>query len=309
MRLPFRPFASRTLRALLLAFLVGSGPVAAATASYSILLDTDSNATTGCNVAGPAGPVAGIEQVATTVVDTTSTGGAVTRLERQVCSGSVMGAPSTYDPGGWAIGFGNGNSGTAVVESSIPLAMLPPGASMRAVAVSQGGGGQDATASFAITLQAVGGPGNQVVAVPLSPWLVLPLALGIFGVAVWVRRRYPHHAGVAAILVVFALSGLAWAATVIRDGNIGDWSGVLPAVTDAGGSAPPTSRQISTLVPPSGCFAIRGPIASISASEYGSNVTACGLPTSTNVSTWMRPSIGTASCPSICAGPIATETS
>ena len=39
-------------------------------------------------------------------------------------------------------------------------------------------------------------------------------------------------------LVAFAVSGLVWAATVIRDGSVGDWGGVAPAVVDPKGDAP-----------------------------------------------------------------------
>lgn len=244
MRLPVPFPALRLLLAAVLAWSMAAGMAQAATATYSVLLDTDSNAATGCTVAGPGGPIAGIEQVATTVVDTTSSGATVTRLERQVCGGGVLGAASAYDPGGWPVGFGNGTGGAAVIESSIPLGVLPPGASMRAVALSSGGG-QDVTTPFAINLVSVGAPGAGVVPVPLSPWLVLPLAAGILLVALWMRRRYPHHTFLAAFLVVFALSGLAWAATVIRDGSVGDWSGVPPAVTDAKGDAPPNADIVA----------------------------------------------------------------
>ncbi|MFO1311988.1 MAG: PASTA domain-containing protein [Burkholderiales bacterium] len=244
MRLP-APL-SRALRLLLaIASLSILQATHAATASFSLLLDTDNNPATGCTIPGPGGPIAGIDQVATTVVDTSSSGATVTRLERQVCSGGALGAPAAYDPGGWAVGFGNGTAGTAVVESSIPLGMLPSGGSMRAVAVSQGGGGQDATSSFSIALQAVGGPNGPFVPVPLSPWLVLPLAVCILATALWMRRRYPHRTDLAAFLVVFAFAGLAWAATVIRDGNVGDWAGVSPAVTDARGDAPPNADIVA----------------------------------------------------------------
>ncbi len=212
-----------------------AGVSSAAVVSYSLLLDTDNDSATGCGVSSPAGPIAGIEQIATTVISTTSTGASVTLLARQVCSGGAMGAAATYDAGGWNVGLGNGTSGAAVIESSMPLAMLPAGATMRAVVLSSGGGAQDVTSPFAITLQAVSGPVNPVVPVPLSPWLVPLLAVGVFVVGLWMRRRYPQQTGLFVFLVAFAVSGLVWAATVIRDGNVGDWAGVAPVVTDAKG--------------------------------------------------------------------------
>src|SRR5690349_19084037 len=119
---------SRALRwVMLLVALVSAGAALGETASYRLLLDTDNDPATGCAVPGPAGSLVGIEQVATTVVDTTSTGATVTRLERQTCSNGVLGAPVPYEAGGWNVGFGNGIGGSAVVETSIPLAFLPPG--------------------------------------------------------------------------------------------------------------------------------------------------------------------------------------
>ena len=42
--------------------------------------------------------------------------------------------------------------------------------------------------------------------------------------AAWLRRRYPDQTRMLVLLIVFAVSGLVWAATALRDGNIGDWA-------------------------------------------------------------------------------------
>ena len=210
----------------------------AGTTTIGVGLDTDNNPATGCVLSTPNGPVPGIEQVASTVVTTTVNGATVTRLERQVCIGGVLGAPTLYDNGGWNVGLGNGTSGSAVVETSIPLSVLPPAGTMKAVVVADNGtGGQDATATFAITVLPASGPAGPIM-VPLTPWLVPLLATLLFATTLWLRRRYPEQTGLLVMLVVFTVSGLVWAATVIRDGNIGDWNGVAPAITDASGDAP-----------------------------------------------------------------------
>ena len=210
----------------------------AGTVKISVALDTDSNAATGCALATAGGTVQGIEQIATTVITTNAGGAVVTRLERQLCTAGSFGAPVVYDATGWNVGLGNGSGGSAVVETSIPLSMLPPGAAMRALVTSDNGaGGQDATAAFALALAPVAAPA-PIVAIPLSPWLVPPLALLLFGAVLWLRRRYPGETRLALLVAALAVSGIAWAATVLRDGNIADWTGVPPAVTDASGDAP-----------------------------------------------------------------------
>ncbi len=211
----------------------------AATPRLGLLIDVDNDASTGCTVATANGTTSGIELVATTVVTTSTSGATVTRLERQSCAGATLGAPVVYDNGGWAAGLGNGTGGSAVVESSIPRSLLPASGTMRLVAVADdGGSARDATGTFTVALipLAVAQP---VVPVPLSPWLVPPLALLLLACAWWWHRRHPGQFAIVVLAAVLASAGLAWAATVIRDGNVGDWAGVAPAITDAAGDAPP----------------------------------------------------------------------
>ncbi len=222
--------------ALALALGMVSAPALAAVPTFTVLLDTDSNPSTGCTVSTPGGPVAGVDMAATTVASTSPAGATVLRLERQTCVAGVLGASFVYDNGGWSAGFGNGTSGSAVVEASIPRTALPAVGTMRAVAVSSdGASGQDGTAAFAVQMFPAAVP---VVPVPVSPWIVPLLALLLFGVAWWWHRHRPGQTGLVVLFVLLAGSGLAWAATAVRDGNVGDWAGVAPAVTDAAGDAP-----------------------------------------------------------------------
>ena len=106
--------------ALLLVFGLAGTNAIAATVTIGIALDTDNNAATGCTISTANGSVAGIEMVGAAIISTSVNGATVARLERQSCAGGALGAPSTYDNGGWNVGFGNGTSGRAVVEASIP---------------------------------------------------------------------------------------------------------------------------------------------------------------------------------------------
>lgn len=223
---------------LLCTWLVLALPAFAGESRFSVLLDIDNNAATGCTVGTVSGTVSGIELVATTVVTTSSSGAVVTRLERQQCSGGALGAVVVYDGGGWPVGLGNGTGGTAAIETSIPLALLPASGTIKAQAIASAGGGtDDATASFSIAL--VSGESALVVPVPLSRWLALPLSLLLVGAMAWWHRRYPAQRGLLVLvpLVLVAASGLAWAASVVRDGNVGDWAGLNPVVVDAAGDA------------------------------------------------------------------------
>src|SRR5512145_1171440 len=106
---------------------------AAGVSTLGVALDTDRNSATGCTISTANGALSGIDQVATTIVTTTSSSATVARLERQLCNAGTLGAAATYDNGGWSVGFAAGTGGTAVVETSIPLAMLPSAATLRAV--------------------------------------------------------------------------------------------------------------------------------------------------------------------------------
>jgi hypothetical protein len=223
-----------------LAAALGSGSAFAGEHRFTVLLDTDNNALTGCSVVTAKGVAPGIEQAWTTVVTTTAAGATVTRIERQTCAGGTLGAPTVFATAGWSAGLGNGTSGTAALETYVPLADLPTQGSMKVwVASTNATGGQDATAPFVVALGGNSGPGNSgVTAVPLSPWLVLPLGfLMLVGVA-WLRRWQPERVSLVLCAVIIAASGLVWAAKVTLDGNIGDWQGIAPVAGNAKGSAP-----------------------------------------------------------------------
>ena len=94
----------------------------AATTDIKVLLDTDNNPATGCNVTTAVGTFMGVEQVLTTTVDSTTPPGAVTAVVRQGCSGGALDAPTAVAPPapGWGIGLNPAND-DVLVETHIPL--------------------------------------------------------------------------------------------------------------------------------------------------------------------------------------------
>ena len=238
---PFSLATARTIRVVVcaIAFAASSGMSFGAEHRVSVLLDVDNAVATGCTVATADGAVNGIERIQTAVIITTTTTASISRLEQQTCAGGVLSAATTYDAGGWSAGVGNGGGGAAAIEFSVPLSTLPRGATMKAYATSRNAlGQQDATGSFLITLA------NAIVAIPES--IPVPLSKGLapliaLAVAITVGLRLRHQSCSRLVTVLIAgvvVSALAWAGTVLRDGNIGDWAGVAPAVTDPRGDAP-----------------------------------------------------------------------
>jgi len=230
-----------------LAFAVQAG---AATPSVGVALDTDDHPATGCSVATANGALPGIELVVTARIVTTAAGAYVDRVERQSCAAGALGGAVLVDPGDWPVGLGAGTGGSAVVEMSIPRSLLPRSGHAKAVALaSDGSSGADATAPFLIALARPDGAGGSPMAVPLAPWLALPLALLVAWSAFAFSRRRPERAKFAGMLFVCAFAGLAWAAAgVVRDGAIGDWAGVAPAVVDPAGDGAPNADVIAVFV-------------------------------------------------------------
>lgn len=225
----------------LCASMLFAGFAGAATLTYSIAFDTDASAATGCTVASANGPLAGIEQVLDVTVTTSAASATVGPVTMRACSGGALGSATTIDGGGWAVGIGEGSGGTDAIEAALPLARLPPGATVRAFALADdGAGGVDATAAFTIVLAAAPPPPAPPpsIPVPLSPWLAVALGVGVLAGLEWLRRRHPGRVALVVMIGIMLVSGVAWAAGVLLDGHVGDWLGVGPAASDPAGDAP-----------------------------------------------------------------------
>src|SRR5438445_1126400 len=108
------------------AFLVFFACAATANAqsyTYSVYIDADANAATGCSVSSPGGTLAGIESVLAVTV-TAGTPPTVNTVTRSSCSSGVLGAP--VSEGTAAVSVGAGVGGTTSIEVSDALINIAP---------------------------------------------------------------------------------------------------------------------------------------------------------------------------------------
>lgn len=230
------------LRNLLATVLLAGTCLTAAAAEhrFDLLLDTDNNAATGCSVSEPAGSVGGVEQVTRIYVDTTTTAATVNRITQASCVQGTLGTETIVDSSGWPVGLGNGTAGLAVIEAYVTRSLLPTTGTMRVVVASNSDGAGDLAPAFTLAL---GDPPQppalaNAIPVPLARWLAGALALALSLGTLWWHRRHPHHSALFMLVLLCSVSTLAWAATVVLDGNVADWMGVQASATDPRGDAP-----------------------------------------------------------------------
>ena len=113
-------------RLLALFALIGATSAFAQSYTYSVYLDTDNNASTGCSVILPGGTVTGAESVITATINAGSPP-QVAQVTHSSCSGGSFGAAT---PTGTAdVTVGGGTGGGAAIEISAALAStVAPGA-------------------------------------------------------------------------------------------------------------------------------------------------------------------------------------
>jgi hypothetical protein len=214
----------------LLVFLACAVTAHAQSYTYSIYVDADTNAGTGCVVSTPAGPIPGIESVLAVTV-TAGTPPAVSSVTRSSCNSGSMGAPVPEGNGSVTVGAGLG--GTTSIEVSDTLASIAPSlpSAVQLYAVAQSGSGSDvlltttgAASGQPIVLAAAAG---TTVATPLfgipAALLLVTVLLALGSRAV--RRRMIKRLMLGLVL----LSGVASAASLFN------WSGFNPLANDPAG--------------------------------------------------------------------------
>src|SRR6185295_5291930 len=192
------------------------------------LLDLDDDPTTGCTVATPEGPFAGVEIVATSEV-VTDIVPVVEGIELLDCQGNVTEvevAPGTKGGVPYAVGLGAG--GFDAIETFVPLAGLPGVSGNRPIRVGFVAEEPELEAADALLTangQAAGAVirvprGASVVAVPtLGEWGLLALALGMASAgAIALRRRGLRALSIALLVLGGGLGAFQIArATLVPD--------------------------------------------------------------------------------------------
>lgn len=232
-------------RSLLGAALLGlCGTAGAATHVYTVLLDTDRNAATGCSVATSKGSFAGAEQSLTTTVTTTANTAVVTSVQRRTCNAGAFGPP-TVMAGGWPVAMSGGSSGTAAIETAVARSALGNTLGVRLGVVSQAqDGATDAIVPANLAFAFATAPSAPPAAIPaLAP---AGLAAMVALLALFGGRAARRFSGVARVAAFVCLAGIAHLALgVVLDGALNDWTGVQPLATSAKGDAPPNADLVA----------------------------------------------------------------
>jgi large repetitive protein len=235
---------SINVRSLGLRLLLGAGLLLStvlSAATFDILVDEDNNIATGCTVATPAGPFAGVEFIVTTTVNTSVFPPMVSGVSRRNCvtPPSTFSAPLVIDAGGWPIGIGNGTAGYDVLETYFPVSFAF-GQYRLGFVYTDPNAGSDAV----ITTN--GQPGGAAILFALGPFPIIPtlahgtlllLAFALAWIALRRLRQYKVSTLVICGVLATIVAGTTWAA-IILDGLIGDWAGVPALATDPTGDAP-----------------------------------------------------------------------
>ena len=204
----------------------------AQTYTYSVYVDSDARAGTGC----AEGPALGAE----VRLDVSASGGLtpqVVQVTRARCEGGLFGTASAIG-GGYPVGIDNGTAGADVIELADDFSQLAGNGSPSLIfsIVARSSAGEDSLLS---SDGSIGGPpialGLPAVAIPLlglPALILLAVVLGLVGARTSRRRRLWR---VVALLSL--ASGVAVAANFIVDGQVGDWNGVSALATDPAGDS------------------------------------------------------------------------
>ncbi|MFO1351233.1 MAG: Ig-like domain-containing protein [Gammaproteobacteria bacterium] len=233
-----------SVRAILCLFLVALPVLGWSQPRYSVLVDTDNDAATGCTVTiGSAGTVAGVEQRLSALVSTTPSF-QVTTLSLENCAGGAFGAPIHLPGTPYPVGLNSGNSGADVVELAAARALLAPGGGPVRLYFSAHSG---ASADLLATAGGIsaGAPilfdFQSPTPIPtLSGVALLLLALLLLTLTLGQRHRLPPTLLSVALLLLVVI-GVVGAAHFSADGQINDWSGLAPIASDLSGDSAPAS--------------------------------------------------------------------
>ena len=214
-----------------------AGVAGAEVATLDVLFDLDRNASTGCQVMTADGPVDGIDLRARTLFDVgpeTVTSSTTANCVDEVADlfGAEVGV-SSLPVAPWVATGGNGETGSHLIESHVPLAVFGSASSVRTYVTLSSMAGSDAV------LVADGG-GDLVVSLVSSavPGLTLGGFLAVLAAAVGFRSRLGHRAlgpAVAVLLSAALLFAAPMSRALLGEGVFRDWDSNALIAGDAAG--------------------------------------------------------------------------
>ena len=230
------------LRAAAVAALVCVMPIATAQTTYSVFIDTDGSATSGCDVTYPGGVVRGAE-VRFDIPVTLGASPQVGQFRQSTCGGgSFVPGPLLGTP--YVAGTNNGLFGSDVIELQVVQTTLPglSAPALRFAVAAEGGGASDVL----LTRTGANDGGPVVLGIPTLPIPTMgALGLVLLGVLVLVVGARKARSRLRVMLAggLLLVSGVVLATSFIADGQVNDWAGATPLATDPAGD--PTNGSVA----------------------------------------------------------------
>jgi beta-lactam-binding protein with PASTA domain len=232
--------ALRAALALALLSVVCLTNVNAAPQRFTLQIDSDSSALTGCQVATVSGVRNGVETKYSAVVDTAVSPPRIARLEAERCTSGTFGTPTVYDAGPIAIEPGAG-AGQSALNLWFDQGLLATSPARAFVTSANATGERDVTGEFTIAARIVSPQASgDAIPVPMPRALALGLALCTAGYLVVRRRHYGLHVFVVALSVA-ALSGIGVSYAILVNGFNLNWGGVEAVIVDPSSDAAPNA--------------------------------------------------------------------
>lgn len=220
--------------------MTSTAPAGAAT--FDLHLDRDRNTATGCTISTADGPVSGIDFRLRTTVDPTTE--EVTAITHATCVGGSFGAETPT--GGvatppWAANTGEGTTGSTLIETQLPLSLVPhPFSSVADAYVTLA----NAALEDALTSTDGASPGGGIPlpmsATPAPVFGLLGWAMLAFALVVGAWALPPSTLRTRSLLALWIAFGLASPMIVraaLGDGALRSWSPTEEVAADLHGDA------------------------------------------------------------------------
>ncbi len=220
-------------------------------ATYSVYIDSDNDALTGCTVSTAAGNAGGVDwRLSASGNDEPP---AINTLTLAECTGGSF--PLGVSVGGaYPIGIDRIAGATDIVELAFPRELITGDVAtdwnLFFVAESSLLGAVDAAGPVLVPTLGrplLPDPVPQPAVIPgTTTWGLVLLAMAVGLLTVWVARRHPGMLIWVVVIGGSSMLGIAWAANYLLDGEIGDWD-VPAVVTDASGDPTADEPQVDVL--------------------------------------------------------------